>query len=893
MVDLRRRPGRLREVARGPVRVVYYVEGEEFGGVEQHLLTVLGHLDRERFEPTVLGVMPDRLAGELAAAGIEVTRFSRVRHKWDVAGWFAVVRAVRRARPTVFHAMLSQSYGAPYALVAAIGVPAVVVTAHLPTPASNRRQARIRRLLMRGVDAQVVPSEWTRSELDRLGQLTARSVVIANGIDRPSYRTREEARRELGLDPGAVVVGGAMRLVDWKRPDLVAGLTTLPGVDVVLLGDGPEAGVLAGADRTGRLHLAGFRADAADLLPALDVFVHPCPVDNQPLAVLEALGSGVPVVVADRGGTAGMVDDGRTGLQAEATPEAMAAAVAGLLADPTRSAALAGAASAELDDRFSAPAMVGRLEALYDTLLAGSPTPRTGRLPSHFVRNVFSNYATAVAALLVALVTTPILTSGLGSARFGVWALVGAMIPYLELLELGMANATVNRVAGRLEAGEPEPVNRAINTAFFVLIVPGLLAAAAAGVLALVLPHLVTIPPGLTDQARIVLLLLALDMAVSIPGDTFGGGLVALQRYDILNGTLTAVLLLQGAAWIVVMAAGGGLVMLGLVTVGISLVGQLARFLLLRRLLPGLHISIRAVEWGGLRPFAGLSTWFTLEEVTAAVAANADVLIVGIVVSVPAAGVYAVGQRLGLLASRFIAPASDVFFPFSAQVTARGEEDQLRESAWAGSRLAVGLAAPACLILAVLASPAIRAWAGPAFAGAGPVVVLLAVAAMISSVTVTGAVIIDGAGEPKKPSLIYSAELVVKIVLCVVLGHLYGLWGVALGTLVATALLRLGVLLPFVSRRLGLGLGRYVTWMVRAHVPPALVAGALGWFLVHRVGALARPSHSLAGAAVVAAAGLVVLIVYLAVFSLTGLDGRERGRVRARVGRGSAGGSGT
>jgi len=510
--------------------------------------------------------------------------------------------------------------------------------------------------------------------------------------------------------------------------------------------------------------------------------------------------------------------------------------------------------------------------------------------PAHFSRNTFFNYLNTGSVTVVVLVTTPLLTSHLGPVRFGIWALLGAMIPYLELLELGMATATVTYVATHLESGETERVHRIINTSFFVLIVPGLVACAVTAGFAVVLPHVVHVPPRLVGDARTLLLLLALDVAVSIPGDTFGGGLVALQRYDLLNMSLIGVTVAQAVAWVVVLALGGGLVPLGIVTVTIALAGQATRYLMLRHLLPGLTISVRNVERGMIRSFAGLSGWFALNELTSAIMANVDVLIVGVVVNIAAAGIYAVGQRLSSFAVRLVTPALDVFFPYSAQMSGRGDWAAIRAAARAGSRLVVGVAAPACLILSLFARPALLGWVGHGFVRAAPVVALLCASFVVGSLSETGVMVVEGVGEPKIPTIVVTAEMVLHVGLAVVLGRWLGLDGVALGALLATVAGHGVVLLPFVCRRLGFGLGEYLASMARAHLPAAAVAGALGWFLAFGMHGRLLTTHGrtldLLG---VAGAAAVVLLVYLAVFAVTGLDAPERRQILGRLRRSAPG----
>jgi len=356
-----------------PIRVVYYVEGYVFGGVERHLLGLLDELDRRRFDPMVLGVMPDELEPELVARQVPVVRLDRIRGNFDIPGFIRAFRAIRKARPVVFHAMLSHSHAAQYAVMSAIALrtPAVVNTVHLPTDSDNQMRRRLGRFILRGVDMQVLPSEWTKAEVVRLGELHSSHEIVANGIALPALLSRDEAREQLAIARGATVIGGSMRLVDWKRPELIVDAARgLPDAVVVILGEGPEEERLRSLAEGVDLRLPGFRLDAVSLLPAFDVFVHPCPTDNQPLAILEAMAAGLPMVVADQGGAALMVDDGRTGLRAPATPAGMSSAVSRLLDDPVLAARLAGAGRDEVLSRFTTQAMTRQLEDLYERLLA-------------------------------------------------------------------------------------------------------------------------------------------------------------------------------------------------------------------------------------------------------------------------------------------------------------------------------------------------------------------------------------------------------------------------------------------------------------------------------------------------------------------------------------------
>ena len=156
----------------------------------------------------------------------------------------------------------------------------------------------------------------------------------------------------------------------------------------------------------------------------------------------------------------------------------------------------------------------------------------TGRLPTRFARNAVSNYALTVVLVGVALVTTPILTQHLGAEGYGVWIFVGSAIAYVQLLDLGFGGAVVSAVARLSAGGDEDGLERTLNSSFFMLAGLGIVAFVMCGLAALFLPGAIHLRQPFAGTARDLLLILGIDVAVSIPMDTFGCGLVALQRFE-------------------------------------------------------------------------------------------------------------------------------------------------------------------------------------------------------------------------------------------------------------------------------------------------------------------------------------------------------------------------
>src|SRR6476646_8573509 len=134
-----------------------------------------------------------------------------------------------------------------------------------------------------------------------------------------------------------------------------------PSIHGLVVGDGSEAGAVAGAvDRSqGAVRMIGYRKDALDIMNAADVVCLTSAVEAAPMSLLEAMSLGRPVVATNVGGVADLVVDGETGLLVPADhPPRLAEALVALARDQARAEALGRAGRVRQQERFSIGAMV-------------------------------------------------------------------------------------------------------------------------------------------------------------------------------------------------------------------------------------------------------------------------------------------------------------------------------------------------------------------------------------------------------------------------------------------------------------------------------------------------------------------------------------------------------
>ncbi|MGZ8686991.1 MAG: glycosyltransferase [Gaiellaceae bacterium] len=247
---------------------------------------------------------------------------------------------------------------------------------------------RVERLLARRTGALIAVSDEVRDDLVAFGVAPrGKIVVIPYGFDlsrlgRLAEPERAKQRAELGIEPGTFVLGWAGRLTAIKRPeDLVRTLARVvaDGVDaaLVMVGDGPDrirvealARQLAVADRC---RLLGFQRDMARWYGIFDAFLLTSENEGTPVAAIEALASGCPVVATDAGGTSTVVRHGETGFLARVgDTSALAAHITTIARDRELARELGSRGAADVRVRFAMPHMVDRIGNLYAHLLGNT-----------------------------------------------------------------------------------------------------------------------------------------------------------------------------------------------------------------------------------------------------------------------------------------------------------------------------------------------------------------------------------------------------------------------------------------------------------------------------------------------------------------------------------------
>jgi glycosyltransferase involved in cell wall biosynthesis len=380
------------------VRVLRIFSRLNIGGPSVHVILLSAYLRERGYETRlVVGTETGRegnmlgLAAEknvrcesLAGLGREIAPFS------DLRALVGLRRLMRDWRPAIVHTHTAKAGLLGRVAARLAGVPRVVHTYHghvlhgYFSPAKTAVFRRLETHLAGYADVLVAVSDEVRNDLVRFGVAPAERIrVIPLGLELAHLAgplPRGELRRAAGFADEAPLVGMVGRLVPIKdAPTFLQAARRVhearPDARFALVGDGDERPALerltAELGLDGALHFAGWRQDLRPVYGDLDVVVNASRNEGTPVALIEAMAAGRPVVATRVGGTPDLLGGGARGrLVPPGEPEALAGGILETLADPAAASDRRVAARDHVLSTHSVERLVRDVDALYRDLAA-------------------------------------------------------------------------------------------------------------------------------------------------------------------------------------------------------------------------------------------------------------------------------------------------------------------------------------------------------------------------------------------------------------------------------------------------------------------------------------------------------------------------------------------
>ncbi|GAA3824136.1 glycosyltransferase family 4 protein [Nocardioides panacisoli] len=358
---------------------------QDRGGPVDHAAEVAAELARLGHDSHLVGP-PGAYLAHAARLGVS-THPAAMNGKGDVAGARAVAAVVAAVRPDVVHLQDRRAGLVGRVLATGRRIPSVYTLHGVPDELAPLVSGNL------AIAPGRIRHRWAYLFLERLLARAPRSVVVTpcaalavyarDHVRIPGDRVRAVPN---GVGPAWLATGparpehphpratwlGVMQPVK-RVPELVRAAARVPGLQLQLVGDGPERGLVeqaVAATGTGRtVRLAGYRSDPAPYLRDTDMFVLPSAAEACPMAMLQAMACGVPVIASRVGGVPEIVRSGVDGLLVDPGADDQLVAALALLAEDVRlRQRLGDAGRARVASHFGIEHTVRSLLTIYEEL---------------------------------------------------------------------------------------------------------------------------------------------------------------------------------------------------------------------------------------------------------------------------------------------------------------------------------------------------------------------------------------------------------------------------------------------------------------------------------------------------------------------------------------------
>ena len=486
---------------------------------------------------------------------------------------------------------------------------------------------------------------------------------------------------------------------------------------------------------------------------------------------------------------------------------------------------------------------------------------------AHIARNLGTRYLMIFADTIIGLFMLPFNVIHLGKEAYGLWLLTASVTAYFSILDLGYGGALVKFVAQYRAWRDAKAINQITSTLFFLFAGVGLISYGVAAAVAYNLHHLFAITPDQVPVGRAVLLIVAVQLALSFPFSVYGGVINGFQRYDTNNLVAIVSAVLVAVANVVVLLSGGGLVALVAWTTGIRIVALFVYRANAYRIFPALQVRLAHVRRARLREVTGFSVYSLIIDWANKLNYAIDPLVIGVFLGAGPVAVWGVAQRIIWAMQRLTNQLNSVLFPVVVDSDAGQRPEHLRAILLQGTRLSLATVVPIAACIVMVAPELVHAWVGPEFAASALIIQILSVAIAVRVGNATATTVLKGAGEHRFIALTNLGMSVVNVALSIALIGPFGLIGNAVGTLVPVTAAAVFLQFPAACRRTDVtlreGWWRGVWPAVWPAIPmTVLMLGAREYV----------PARLAAIAALSAAAGLV----YVAIFVTFAVGTRDR-----------------
>lgn len=479
------------------------------------------------------------------------------------------------------------------------------------------------------------------------------------------------------------------------------------------------------------------------------------------------------------------------------------------------------------------------------------------------------NYVVIVLNMLVGLLYTPYMLRMMGQSEYGLYSLVASVISYLTVLDLGLGNAIIRYTAKFRAEGKITEQYEMFGMFLILYIVIGVIAFIAGLGLYFSVDTLFgsTMTIEELDKARIMMLFLIFNLAVTFPLSIFGSIITAYERFVFPKLVNIIRIVLNTIIMICLLEMGYKAIAMVILQTLFNLLTLIINYFYCKYKLR-IKIFFRNFQWGFLKEVSIYSFWIFLNVIMDRIYWSTGQFVLGAFVSTAAVAVFAVAIQLQQMYMQFSSAISSVFLPKVTGMVARNDNrKEISDLFIRTGRIQYIVIALILTGFIVFGRDFINLWAGSDYESAYPITLLFFISLAVPLIQNLGITVLQARNQMKFRSFLYLVIAIFALIFQIVLAREYG--GIGCAIAIAGALfIGQGLLMNvYYQRKQGLDIWNFWKEILKMSVVPVVMCLSAMYILHDKV----LDSWLSLGIAAV-----LFLVIYLPLFFCFSMNQSER-----------------
>lgn len=467
-------------------------------------------------------------------------------------------------------------------------------------------------------------------------------------------------------------------------------------------------------------------------------------------------------------------------------------------------------------------------------------------------------------AAISALLLMPFIVHHIGDRLYGFWTLAAAFIGYYGLLDFGLSGAISQYMGVAIGQRDTSECSAVFNAALRIQLLIGAAALVVTGILVAAAPWLAHDPKDATLFSRVITIL-GVNVAFWFPARAYSGVLEAQLRFDVMASLGILGTVLRSTLIVFAILRGGGLLSLAWMTLLASLPVIALQVFLARRHAPWARIDRSPVSRKRISGFFSYSIYTFLAVIGDIFRFQVDSVVIAGLIGLVAVTHYRVASVFTRYYIDIVVSIIGTIQPVMSRLFGQEDNKNLEKVLFFATRISVWLSSFIGAGLIFWGKPFIERWIGPRFQDAYWPLVVLSIAVFIDVSQTPSVVLLFATFKHRFYTYLNCAEGLLNLIVSLCLAKLFGVLGVALGTLIAAVVVRF-IAQPFwICKVTGLSYGTYIRFLAettfRCIALIALVIALSSWGL--------RPSYPWLIGSAASATALYIAGSWLVVFGKT------------------------